>query len=53
VVLLSAVAGVPPLLLVSVYAARTRMSTPVFGLVCLLGRAIRFVALAHAPHLFT
>jgi membrane protein YqaA with SNARE-associated domain len=50
-VLLSAVTGVPPLLAVSVHAARTRVSAPVFALCCLAGRAIRFVAVASVPGL--
>ena len=51
VLLLSAVVGLPPLLLVSVYAARTSMSAPVFTLVCLAGRSVRFVLVALAPRL--
>jgi hypothetical protein len=51
VLLLSAVVGFPPLLLVSVYAARTSMSALVFALVCLAGRSVRFVLVALAPHL--
>jgi len=48
VVLLSAVVGLPPLLLVSVYAARTRMGVLTFAAVCLVGRSARFVAVAYA-----
>jgi membrane protein YqaA with SNARE-associated domain len=51
VVFLSAALGLPPLLLVSVYAARTPMSAITFTVVCLLGRAIRFVLVAMAPRL--
>lgn len=51
-VFLSAVTGVPPLLATSVYAARTRITAPTFTLVCLLGRSLRFAAVAGAPHLF-
>ncbi|GIF65324.1 hypothetical protein Ais01nite_33590 [Asanoa ishikariensis] len=47
----SAVTGIPPLLVASVYAARTPMSAAVFGLTCLGGRAIRFSVVAAAPHL--
>jgi membrane protein YqaA with SNARE-associated domain len=53
IVLLSAVTGVPPLLATSVYAARTRISTVMFTAACLLGRAIRLVAIAYAPDMFT
>jgi membrane protein YqaA with SNARE-associated domain len=52
IVLLSAVVGIPPLLLVTVYAARTRISLPVFAIVCLLGRAARFITLVYVPHWF-
>jgi hypothetical protein len=51
VVFLSAALGLPPLLLVSVYAARTPMSAITFTAVCLLGRAIRFALIALAPRL--
>jgi membrane protein YqaA with SNARE-associated domain len=51
VVLCSASVGFPPLLLVSAYAGRTRMTAALFAAVCLVGRAARFVALAAAPHL--
>jgi membrane protein YqaA with SNARE-associated domain len=50
-VLLSSVVGVPPLLVVSVHAARTRISAPVFALCCLAGRTVRFFALVTAPSL--
>jgi membrane protein YqaA with SNARE-associated domain len=52
VVLLSAAVGFPPLLAVSAYAGRTRMTAGLFAAVCLVGRSARFVALAAAPHLF-
>jgi membrane protein YqaA with SNARE-associated domain len=51
VVLLSAVVGFPPLLLTSAYAGRTRMPASWFALTCLLGRSVRFVAIALAPQL--
>jgi membrane protein YqaA with SNARE-associated domain len=51
ILLLSAVTGFPPLLAVSVYLGRTPMRPVVFAAACLLGRAIRFVAIALAPHL--
>jgi membrane protein YqaA with SNARE-associated domain len=47
-VFVSAVSSLPPLLATSVYAARTRVPAPLFGLACLLGRAVRFTALAVA-----
>ncbi|RSM47477.1 hypothetical protein DMB66_47870 [Actinoplanes sp. ATCC 53533] len=51
-VFLSALLGIPPLLVTSVYAAGTPMSAATFGVVCLAGRSIRFIAVALAPHLF-
>jgi membrane protein YqaA with SNARE-associated domain len=51
VLLLSAVTGVPPLLAVSVYLGRTPMRVATFAVTCLLGRAIRFTAIALAPQL--
>ena len=51
IVLLSATIGLPPLLLVSAYAARTRMTVGMFTAACLLGRSIRFVAIALVPGL--
>jgi membrane protein YqaA with SNARE-associated domain len=51
-VFVSAVTGLPPLLAVSVHAARTRVPAPVFGLCCLVGRTIRFVAVASIPGLW-
>ncbi|GID97628.1 hypothetical protein ACFQFC_12715 [Amorphoplanes digitatis] len=50
-VFLSALLGVPPLLLTSVYAAGTHMSAATFGAVCLVGRSIRFIAIALVPEL--
>jgi membrane protein YqaA with SNARE-associated domain len=52
IVFCSATAGMPPLLAVSVYAARTPIRASVFGLVVFAGRALRFVALALVPGLF-
>lgn len=52
IVLLSAVTGLPPLLVTTVYAARTRLSGTVFGLTCFAGRSARFVAISVAPTLF-
>jgi membrane protein YqaA with SNARE-associated domain len=49
IVFVSAAAGVPPLLVTSVYAARTPISVLAFTLACLLGRSVRFVALASVP----
>ena len=50
-VFLSALLGIPPLLLTSVYAAGTHMSAATFGTVCLAGRSIRFIAIALVPPL--
>lgn len=50
-VFLSALLGIPPLLVTSVYAAGTRMSATTFGAVCFLGRSIRFIAIALVPQL--
>jgi hypothetical protein len=50
-VFVSAVVGVPPLLAVSVHAARTRVPATVFALCCLAGRALRFLAIMTAPAL--
>jgi hypothetical protein len=47
--LVSAVTGFPPLLAASVYLGRTAMRPAVFAATCLLGRSIRFVAVALAP----
>jgi membrane protein YqaA with SNARE-associated domain len=49
IVFVSAAAGVPPLLATSVYVARTPISVLVFTLACLLGRSVRFVAIASVP----
>lgn len=49
VVFLSASVGMPPLLLVSVYAARTAIGAPMFAVACLLGRTARLVLVALAP----
>jgi uncharacterized membrane protein YdjX (TVP38/TMEM64 family) len=49
VLLVSAVTGVPPLLAASVYLGRTTMRPVAFAAACLLGRTIRFVAIALAP----
>jgi membrane protein YqaA with SNARE-associated domain len=51
VLLVSAVTGLPPLLAVSVYLGRSPMRPLVFAVTCLLGRAIRFVAIALAAQL--
>jgi uncharacterized membrane protein YdjX (TVP38/TMEM64 family) len=50
-ILISAVTGVPPLLAVSVHAARTKVSAPVFAVCCLAGRAVRFGGLMLVPGL--
>jgi membrane protein YqaA with SNARE-associated domain len=50
-ILASAVTGLPPLLAVSVHAARTRVSAPVFALCCLAGRAARFTVVMLVPGL--
>jgi membrane protein YqaA with SNARE-associated domain len=52
ILLLSAVVGVPPLLLVTFYVAYAGMPVWVFTSTCLVGRVARFVAIASAPHLF-
>ena len=51
VLLVSAVTGFPPLLAASVYLGRTPMRPLAFAATCLLGRTIRFVAIALAPQL--
>jgi membrane protein YqaA with SNARE-associated domain len=51
VLLVSAVTGFPPLLAASIYLGRTRMRPVVFAATCLVGRTIRFVAIALAPQL--
>ncbi|MDP9792750.1 membrane protein YqaA with SNARE-associated domain [Catenuloplanes nepalensis] len=45
----SAFLGFPPLLLVTVYAARGPMPAAMFAAVCLAGRCARFVVIALAP----
>ena len=52
-VFLSALLGIPPLLVTTVYAAGTHMSAATFGTVCLAGRSIRFIAIALLPQLVT
>ncbi|GIF66120.1 hypothetical protein Ais01nite_41550 [Asanoa ishikariensis] len=47
----SATAGIPPLIAATVYVARTPMALPVFAILCLTGRIVRFVAVAYAPGL--
>ena len=51
VLLASAVTGFPPLLAASVYLARTPMRPVAFAVTCLVGRTVRFVAIALAPQL--
>jgi membrane protein YqaA with SNARE-associated domain len=51
ILLVSAVTGFPPLLAASVYLGRTAMRPATFTATCLLGRSIRFVTIALAPHL--
>jgi membrane protein YqaA with SNARE-associated domain len=48
-VFLSALVGMPPVLVTSVYAAGTHMSAATFGAICLLGRSVRFIAIALVP----
>jgi membrane protein YqaA with SNARE-associated domain len=50
-VFLSALLGIPPLLVTSVYAAGTHMSAATFGVVCLAGRSVRFIAIALIPEM--
>jgi membrane protein YqaA with SNARE-associated domain len=45
----SAFLGFPPLLLVTVYAARGPMPVGLFAAVCVVGRCARFVVIALAP----
>jgi membrane protein YqaA with SNARE-associated domain len=52
ILLLSAVVGMPPLLISSAYVARTRMSAGTFAAICLLGRSVRFIAIGITPELF-
>ncbi|MFC7528751.1 hypothetical protein [Actinoplanes sp. GCM10030250] len=49
VILLSAVVGIPPLLLMTFAAAATTMKSYVFLAVCLAGRCTRLVAVALTP----
>jgi membrane protein YqaA with SNARE-associated domain len=49
IVFLSALVGMPPLLVTSVYAAGTPMSAGTFGVICLVGRSVRFIAIALVP----
>ncbi|MEU8371567.1 hypothetical protein AB0C22_00390 [Micromonospora sp. NPDC048894] len=49
--LVSAVTGFPPLLATSVYLGRTPLRPVAFAATCLLGRTIRFVAIALMPRL--
>ncbi|MFI2666038.1 hypothetical protein [Micromonospora carbonacea] len=49
--LVSAVTGFPPLLATSVYLGRTPLRPVAFAAACLLGRTIRFVAIALTPRL--
>lgn len=51
VVLLAGVVGVPPLLVVAAAAGASRLPLPVFLVACLVGRAVRLVALALVPGL--
>ncbi|WP_432901857.1 hypothetical protein ACQP1S_00075 [Micromonospora matsumotoense] len=51
VLLVSAVTGFPPLLATSVYLGRTPLRPVAFAATCLLGRTIRFVAIALVPRL--
>ena len=51
IVFFSALVGMPPLLVTSVYAAGTQMSAAAFGAVCLVGRSVRFIAIALVPQL--
>ena len=50
-VFLSSLVGLPPLLVTSVYAAGTPMSAATFGAICLVGRSVRFIAIALVPQL--
>lgn len=53
IVFLSAGTGIPPLAIVVLYAAKTRMSWPLFFLLALAGRSGFFTAIALVPSLFT
>lgn len=52
VVLLSAAAGLPPLLAVTVVAGAATMPRRTFVAACLAGRAVRFTAVAALPQVF-
>ena len=51
VILLSAVVGIPPLLLTTFYVAAANTRLAVFAATCLVGRCARFTALAFVPGL--
>jgi membrane protein YqaA with SNARE-associated domain len=51
ILLLSATTGLPPLMATSICAAGTRINLPLFVAACLVGRSIRFIAIAYAPQL--
>lgn len=51
ILFLSALVGMPPLLLAGVYLGTTRMRLAVFATVCFAGRSARFIAIAWAPDL--
>ncbi|WP_205325981.1 hypothetical protein [Glycomyces sp. YM15] len=51
VLLLSATTGFPPLMATSICAAGTRINLPLFVAACLIGRSVRFIAIAYAPQL--
>lgn len=51
ILLLSATTGLPPLMATSICAAGTRINLPLFVAACLIGRSIRFIAIAYAPQL--
>jgi hypothetical protein len=50
-VFLSALVGMSPLLVTSVYTAGTHMSAATSGVTCLVGRSIRSIAIALVPQL--
>jgi membrane protein YqaA with SNARE-associated domain len=51
VVLVSGAVGIPPLLAIAFYAGTSKMNVRAFLITCLVGRSIRFVALALVPDL--
>lgn len=51
ILLLSATTGFPPLMATSIYAAGTKINLPLFLTACVIGRSIRFIAIAYAPQL--